>query len=174
MNVINTDISQEFPISFAPRISVEQVEEGNELAPKFDANGCLPCITRHAETGEILMFAFMNDEALKLTLATRLAHYWSRSRQRLWKKVESSGMVQNVQRILIDDDQDCVILEVTLIQPTIGGEEASCHVGYRSCFYREILLPTKPGETPLLRFTESAKAFDPSAVYGDIPNPTRL
>lgn len=167
-------MTQQTTISFARRASVEQVEEGNELAPKFDTNGCLPCITRHAETGEILMFAFMNDEALKLTITTGLAHYWSRSRQKLWKKGESSGMFQKVQRILIDDDQDCVILEVTLTQPTIGGEEASCHVGYRSCFYREIQLPPTPGETPLLRFTESEKTFDPSAVYGDIPNPTRL
>ena len=174
MNVINTVISQEFLISFAPRISVEQVEEGNELAPKFDANGCLPCITRHADTGAILMFAFMNDEALKLSITTGLAHYWSRSRRKLWKKGESSGMFQNVQRILMDDDQDCVILEVTLTQPTIGGEEASCPGRYRRCFYREIQLPPTPGATPLLPLTQSAKAFDPGAVYGDIPNPTRL
>jgi phosphoribosyl-AMP cyclohydrolase len=161
-------------ISFAPRTSVEQVEEGHDLAPKFDSNGCLPCITRHAENGEILMFAFMNDEALKLTITTGLAHYWSRSRQKLWKKGESSGMFQKIQRILIDDDQDCVIIEVTLTQPSIGSEEASCHVGYRSCFYREILASTTPGETPRLSFIEKAKAFDPLAVYGDIPNPTQL
>jgi phosphoribosyl-AMP cyclohydrolase len=161
-------------LPFATRTSIKQVEEGNELAPKFDASGCLPCITRHADTGEILMFAFMNHEALQLTLATRLAHYWSRSRQQLWKKGESSGMFQNIQRILIDDDQDCVILEVTLTQPTIGGEEASCHVGYRSCFYREIQLPPTPRETPRLQFIEKEKSFDPIAVYGDIPNPTQL
>jgi len=161
-------------ISFAPRTSVEEVEEGTRLAPKFDSNGCLPCITRHAETGEILMFAFMNDEALKLTITTGLAHYWSRSRQKLWKKGESSGMFQKIQRILIDDDQDCVIIEVTLSQPAIGGAEASCHVGYRSCFYREILAPKNPDETPRLSFIEKEKAFDPLAVYGDIPNPTQL
>jgi phosphoribosyl-AMP cyclohydrolase len=161
-------------IIFAPRTSVEQVEEGTQLAPKFDSNGCLPCITRHAETGEILMFAFMNEEALKLTISTRLAHYWSRSRQQLWKKGETSGMLQIVHRILIDDDQDCVIIDVSLTQPTIGGEEASCHVGYRSCFYREILPPASPGESPRLGFIEKQKAFDPLAVYGDIPNPTQL
>jgi phosphoribosyl-AMP cyclohydrolase len=161
-------------ISFAPRTSVEQVEEGHDLAPKFDSNGCLPCITRHAETGEILMFAFMNDEALKLTITTGFAHYWSRSRQKLWKKGESSGMFQKIQRILIDDDQDCVIIEVTLTQPSIGGEEASCHVGYRSCFYREILPPASSGESPRLNFIEKEKAFDPIAVYGNIPNPTQL
>lgn len=102
---------------FAPRTSVEQVEEGDELAPKFDEKGCIPCITMHAETREVLMFAFMNAEALRLTVGTGLAHYWSRFRQQLWKKGESSGMFQNVQRMLIDDDQDCVILEVTLTPP---------------------------------------------------------
>jgi phosphoribosyl-AMP cyclohydrolase len=161
-------------ITFSPRISVKQVEEGNELAPKFDADGCLPCITRHALTGEILMFAYMNEEAFKLTITTHHAHYWSRSRRKLWKKGESSGMLQIVHRMLIDDDQDCVILDVSLTRPTIGGEEASCHVGYRSCFYREILPPASPGETPHLGFIEKQKAFDPLAVYGDIPNPTRL
>jgi len=160
--------------SFSPRTSVEQVEEGEELAPKFDENGTLPCITRHAESGEILMFAFMNDEALRLTIDTGLAHYWSRSRQKLWKKGETSGMRQMVQRMLIDDDQDCLILEVTLTRPDAGGDEASCHVGYRSCFYREIVPAKAPGESPRLLFIEEKKAFDPEAVYGDTPNPTRL
>lgn len=159
---------------FSPRTSIVQVEEGTELAPKFDANGCLPCITLHAETRDVLMFAFMNDEAVKLTITTGLAHYWSRSRQKLWKKGETSGMFQRVQRMLIDDDQDCVVIEVSLDPPKDGGAEASCHVGYRSCFYREILPPTAPGETPRLSFIEKEKSFDPLAVYGDIPNPTQL
>jgi len=157
---------------FAERTSVEQVEEGTEFAPKFDQNGVIPCVTQHAETREILMFAFMNEEALRLTIDTWLAHYWSRSRQKLWKKGETSGMTQEVQRILIDDDQDCVIIEVLLTTPDAGGDEASCHVGYRSCFYREI---TGSGNDQLaLRFIESEKAFDPEAVYGDTPNPTQL
>lgn len=163
--------SPKSPWNFAPRTSIEQVEEGEELAPKFDEKGTLPCITRHAGSGEILMFAFMNEEALRLTIDTRLAHYWSRSRQKLWKKGETSGMRQMVQRILIDDDQDCLVLEVTLSRPDAGGEEASCHVGYRSCFYREIV----PGDTgPKLNFIEEEKSFDPEAVYGDTPNPTQL
>ncbi len=161
-------------IIFAPRISVEQVEEGNQLAPKFDSAGTIPCITRHADTSEILMFAFMNAEALKLTISTKLAHYWSRSRQQLWKKGETSGMYQHVKRILIDDDQDCIILDVTLAQPSMGGKEASCHVGYRSCFYREIIPATTPGDQPTLKFIEDEKSFDPLAVYGDTPNPTQL
>lgn len=159
---------------FAPRESVEQVEEGKLLAPKFDDHGVIPCVTMHAETREVLMFAFMNPDALALTIETGLAHYWSRSRQKLWKKGESSGMFQKVQRMLIDDDQDCVIIEVTLTQPAAGGAEASCHVGYRSCFYREIPVG-KTSDTPLeLDFIEAEKSFDPKAVYGDAPNPTRL
>lgn len=160
-------------MNFAKRESVEQVEEGSELAPKFDENGLIPCVTQHAETKEILMFAFMNAEALEATLNSGLAHYWSRSRQKLWKKGESSGMTQKVERALIDDDQDCVILEVSLAAPSAGGDEASCHVGYRSCFYRSVELGEGEGQRSL-KFIEEEKAFDPKAVYGDAPNPTQL
>lgn len=161
-------------IPFASRTSVEQVEESAQLAPKFDEKGCIPCITTHAETREVLMFAFMNAEALRLTISSSLAHYWSRSRQKLWKKGETSGMFQHVQRILIDDDQDCVILEVTLTPPSIGGNEASCHVGYRSCFYREIPLQPEQDSDLKLRFIENEKSFDPNTVYEGTPNPTQL
>ncbi|MEM1297569.1 MAG: phosphoribosyl-AMP cyclohydrolase [Verrucomicrobiota bacterium] len=161
-------------IPFAPRTSVAQVEEGDQLAPKFDDNGCIPCITTHAETREVLMFAFMNAEALRLTISTGLAHYWSRSRQKLWKKGETSGMFQHVQRMLIDDDQDCVILEVTLTPPDIGGDEASCHVGYRSCFYRAVPLKPESGDAVQLQFIEGGKSFDPAKVYEGTPNPTQL
>ena len=160
-------------VTFASRISVEQVEESDQLAPKFDDNGCIPCVTVHAVTKEILMFAFMNSEALKLSISTGLAHYWSRSREKLWKKGETSGMFQNIKRILIDDDQDCVVIEVTLTPPSTGGKEASCHVGYRSCFYRAI--PVKPDTADVkLEFVEEDKSFDPDNVYQGIPNPTRL
>jgi len=160
-------------VTFASRISVEQVEESDQLAPKFDDNGCIPCVTVHAETKEILMFAFMNSEALKLSISTGLAHYWSRSREKLWKKGETSGMFQNIKRILIDDDQDCVVIEVTLTPPSTGGKEASCHVGYRSCFYRAI--PVKPDTADVkLEFVEEDKSFDPDNVYQGIPNPTSL
>lgn len=158
---------------FATRESVEQVEEGDLLAPKFDANGVIPCVTLHAETKEVLMFAFMNEEALTLTIETGLAHYWSRSRQKLWKKGESSGMFQEIRRMLIDDDQDCVVIEVDLTEPTVGGQEASCHVGYRSCFYREVPIGSA-GSAVRLHFVEEEKSFDPNAVYGDAPNPTQL
>jgi phosphoribosyl-AMP cyclohydrolase len=157
--------------NLASRKSIEQVEEGKDLAPKFSENNTLPCITQHAETGEILMFAYMNEEALRLTIENRLAHYWSRSRQKLWFKGETSGMYQQVQQILIDDDQDCVIIRVTLTPPTVGGNEASCHVGYRSCFYREIQI----GESgPQLQFIDGEKAFNPKTVYEGTENPTKL
>ena len=161
-------------IHFASRISVEQVEESDQLAPKFDDNGCIPCITVHAETKEILMFAFMNSEALKLSISTGLAHYWSRSREKLWKKGETSGMFQIIKRILIDDDQDCVVIEVTLTPPSTGGKEASCHVGYRSCFYRAIPVKPDSADDIKLEFVEEDKSFDPDNVYQGIPNPTRL
>lgn len=152
---------------FAKRISIEQVEEGNELAPKFDAEGLLPCVTTAADTGEVLMLGYMNEEALKRTIATGEAHYYSRSRKVLWHKGATSGLVQKVVELRIDDDQDAVWLRVR-----IPGD-ASCHVGYRSCFYRSV--PTGNGETPVaLTFEETEKTFDPKAVYGDAPNPTIL
>ncbi len=119
------------------------------------------------------MFAFMNQEALALTIESGRAHYWSRSRQTLWKKGESSGMFQHVKRMLIDDDQDCIVIEVELTQPTVGGQEASRHVGYHSCFYREVSVGNVEGAVRL-KFIEEGKVFDPVAVYGDAPNPTQL
>ena len=171
-NTTEDTLSSKIP--FVDRVSVVQVEEGDKLAPKFDEKNCIPCITTHADTGEILMFAFMNAEALRLTIDTGLAHYWSRSRQKLWKKGETSGMFQHVQNILIDDDQDCVIIKVTLTPPSIGGNEASCHVGYRSCFYREIPLKPSSSDDVKLKFVEEEKSFDAEAVYEGTPNPTQL
>ena len=155
--------------AFAQRLSVEQVEEGSELAPKFDQDGLLPVVTTDAETGDVLMLGYMNADALKKTIETGEAHYWSRSRQVLWHKGATSGLVQKVADIRIDDDQDAVWLKVH-----VGGSGASCHVGYRSCFYRSI--PTGAQPTPGLKLTyrETEKTFDPQEVYGDAPNPTQL
>lgn len=154
---------------FAKRISVEQVEEGNELAPKFDAEGLLPCVTTAAETGEVLMLGYMNEEALKRTIATGEAHYYSRSRKVLWHKGATSGLVQKVVELRIDDDQDAVWLRVSVVG------DASCHVGYRSCFYRSVPTGGADGDKPVqLTFEETDKTFDPKAVYGDAPNPTIL
>jgi phosphoribosyl-AMP cyclohydrolase len=154
-------------IRFFPRESVEQVEEGAELAPKFDKDGLIPCITTAAGTGEVLMLGYMNEEALKKTIVTGEAHYWSRSRNVLWHKGASSGLVQKVVELRVDDDQDAIWLRVE-----IPGD-ASCHVGYRSCFYRS--MPVGPGDFQrALRFEEKEKTFDPKKVYGDAPNPTKL
>jgi phosphoribosyl-AMP cyclohydrolase len=152
-------------MDFAPRRSIEQVEEGTELAPKFDADGLIPAVTTDFETGELLMQGYMNAEALRRTIETGEAHYFSRSRGALWHKGATSGLVQSVRELLIDDDQDCVWLRVDVA----GG--ASCHVGYRSCFYRKI--PLGNASAPL-EFTDTEKVFDPIAVYGDAPNPTKL
>jgi phosphoribosyl-AMP cyclohydrolase len=156
-------------ISFSERISVEQVEEGHDLAPKFDADGLMPVVTTDAGTGDVLMLGYMNAEALEKTIETGEAHYWSRSRQTLWHKGATSGLVQKVVDLRIDDDQDAVWLKVE-----VAGSGASCHVGYRSCFYRSV--PTGKAPTPDLRlqYREEEKTFDPKDVYGDAPNPTQL
>ena len=153
---------------FGLRTSVEQVEEGRELAPKFDPQGLIPCVTTDHASGEVLMVAVMNREALERTIATGEAHYWSRSRRQLWHKGATSGLVQKVVEMRIDDDQDCVWLRVEIA----GG--ASCHVGYRSCFYRRVPVGAQRSAGTALEFTEQAKVFDPKAVYGDAPNPTQL
>ena len=153
--------------TFRPRLSVEQVEEGTELAPKFDSHGILPVVTTDAATGEVLMLGYMNDEALAKTIETGQAHYWSRSRQCLWHKGATSGLVQTVVEMRIDDDQDSIWLRVEIE----GG--ASCHVGYRSCFYRSVPLGGEAGSV-VLTLVEQIKTFDPRTVYGDAPNPTRL
>lgn len=154
---------------FSKRISVEQVEEGFDLAPKFDADGLVVCVTTDAANGDVLMVGYMNAEALKLTIETGEAHYWSRSRKLLWHKGASSGLVQKVVDLRIDDDQDAVWIKVE-----VAGSGASCHVGYMSCFYRSV--PTGAAVSPELRleYKEAEKTFDPLEVYGDVPNPTQL
>lgn len=154
-------------LAFARRVTIEQVEEGHELAPKFDEHGLIPCVTTAAGSGEVLMLGYMNEEALRKTILSGEAHYYSRSRKTLWHKGASSGLVQRVVEMRIDDDQDAVWLRVE-----IPGD-ASCHVGYRSCFYREVPVGASKAGAPL-EFRESAKVFDPKAVYGDAPNPTIL
>lgn len=153
---------------FQARTSIEQVEEGHELAPKFDDDGLIPVVTTDFETGELLMHGYMNAEALAKTIETGEAHYWSRSRRTLWHKGATSGLTQRVAELRIDDDQDAVWLRVK-----VDGNGASCHVGYRSCFYRSV--PTGSAEGPLtLQYEETEKVFDPEDVYGDAPNPTKL
>ncbi len=160
-------------LCFAERQSVEQVEHGLSFAPKFDANGLIPAIVMDSETRSVLMLGYMNAEAVKLTLASRQAHFWSRSREQLWRKGEHSGFTQRVEKILVDDDQDALIVEVKLDGP------GSCHVGYKSCFYRQIELDAlarsaEENSPPLLSFVENSLSFDADAVYAGLPNPTKL
>ena len=154
-------------IKFEERKTIEQVEESTELAPKFDQDGLIPVVTTDFNSGEVLMQGYMNEEAFKKTISLGEAVYYSRSRKTLWHKGKTSGLFQKIKEIRIDDDQDCVWLRVDVQ----GG--ASCHVGYRSCFYRSIPFGDKSGST-VLKFEEKEKVFDPKEVYGDAPNPTKL
>lgn len=153
---------------FGPRLSVEDVEEGRILAPKFDRDGLIPVVTTDAASGEVLMMGVMNADALLATLRTGQAWYWSRSRERLWHKGATSGLIQNVVEVRIDDDQDSVWLKVS-----VAGLRASCHVGYRSCFFRAV--PMDQEMRPFkLDYVETSKVFDPLLIYGNSPNPTQL
>ena len=154
-------------VNFEKRKTIEQVEESTELAPKFDQDGLIPVVTTDFSSGEVLMQGYMNEEALKKTISLGEAVYYSRSRQTIWHKGKTSGLVQTVKEIRIDDDQDCVWLRVDVQ----GG--ASCHVGYRSCFYRSVPFGEN-SHTTILKFEEKEKVFDPKKVYGDAPNPTKL
>ena len=154
---------------FKKRHSIKEVEEGKFLAPKFDENGLIPVVATDFKTGDILMHGYMNYESLKKTIETKEAHYWSRSRGKIWHKGQVSGFVQKVKEIRIDDDQDSIWLSVDI------GNGASCHVGYRSCFYRSIPLGKIKNEEELeMEFKEKKKIFDPKKVYKDEPNPTKL
>ena len=154
---------------FKKRDNIKEVEEGKYLSPKFDKNGLIPVITTDFHTGDILMHGYMNDEALKKTIETKEAHYWSRSKKKMWHKGQVSGFIQKVKEIRIDDDQDSVWLSVDI------GNGSSCHVGYRSCFYRSIPLGKIKDEEKLeIKFKETEKTFDPKKVYKDEPSPTKL
>ena len=121
-------------INFEQRKTIEQVEESTELAPKFDRDGLIPVVTTDFNSGEVLMQGYMNEEAFKKTISLGEAVYYSRSRETLWHKGKTSGLVQKIKEIRIDDDQDSVWILVDI------ANGASCHVGYRSCFYRSIPL----------------------------------
>lgn len=118
---------------FAPRGTKQDLEEGALLAPKFDRDGLIVCVTTEKASGDILMVAYMNEEALRLTLETGIAHYWSRSRNELWRKGDTSGQVQTVVEMRTDCDQDAIQIVVEA-----GGDGKACHTGRRSCFYRKV------------------------------------
>ena len=153
---------------FNERKSIHQVEESNEFAPKFDQNGLIVVTTVDVSNDQILMTGYMNKAALEKTIATKEAYYFSRSHQSIWHKGATSGFVQKVREILIDDDQDALYMRVEI--PKNG---ASCHVGYKSCFYRKIKLEDNQNNVELEDLGHK-KVFDPKKVYGDAPNPTKL
>lgn len=131
----------------------KEIEEGLQFTPRFDANGLITAIAQDARTGEVLMVAYMNQEALNLTIQTGNAVYYSRSRKKLWKKGEESGHTQKVRRILTDCDQDCLLLKVEV-------DQGQCHVGYQSCFYRAL----KKGTADQLEVI-AQKVYDPATTY---------
>lgn len=138
---------------FSKRINKEQIELGAELAPKFNSDGLIPCITVDAESKEVLMFAWMNEEALLMTIESGKATYFSRSRDKIWVKGESSGLTQHVEEILVDCDQDVIQLRV-MVQG-----EGTCHQGYRSCFYRAVENKNS------LKFVIKERSFNPEEKY---------
>ena len=139
------------PYVFAERGSTAEVEEGSAFAPKFDADGLLTCVTVDAASGEILMVAHMNAEALARTIESGEAWYFSRSRRRLWRKGESSGHVQRVTEMRVDCDQDAVVIKVEQAGP------GACHTGRRSCFYRAVPLGKAPDGSLALAFRDAAR-----------------
>ena len=154
---------------FEKRKNIEQVEESTDLAPKFGSDGLIPVVTTDFKSGEVLMQGYMNEEAFARTIKLGEAIYYSRSRKSLWHKGKTSGFIQKIKEIRIDDDQDCVWLRVEVV----GG--ASCHVGYRSCFYRSVPFGKSVNKPKInLEFKEKKKVFDPKKIYKNIPNPTKL
>jgi phosphoribosyl-AMP cyclohydrolase len=133
---------------FPEPASRDALEKGVELTPRFDSNGLITAVAQDSATGDILMLAHMNAEALKKTIETGQAHYYSRSRNQLWLKGETSGQIQTVVELRTDCDQDAILLKVK-----VGGDGGACHVGYRSCFYR--LLEKTPDGGFRLTITES-------------------
>lgn len=144
--------------TFPPPGAAAELEEGVRLTPKFDANGLVTCVTTDAASGDVLMVAHMNAEALAKTVATSEAWYFSRSRRALWRKGETSGHIQRVVEIRVDCDQDAVWLKVEQVA-------GACHTGRHSCFYRAVPLGQKGG--PLKLEFRDERVFDPKAVYRD-------
>ncbi len=145
---------------FASRDDRKAVEQGTALAPKFDRDGLIPCVATDHESGVVLMVAYMNAEALAKTIELGEAVYFSRSRQELWHKGQTSGNVQKVRELRVDCDQDCVWIRVE----QVGG--AACHTGYKSCFYRKFPVGADFGGGASLELDGGEKMFDPEKVYG--------
>jgi len=139
--------------------STMDLEEGSDFLPNFNQDGLLPVIVIDHQTNQVLMFAYTNAEALHLTLSTKQAHFYSRSRKKIWQKGEQSGNVQLVKQVYVDCDQDTLIFAVEQIG------QAACHTGRRSCFYRVLEYePNNPTQTRL-KIIDNHKFFDPQEVY---------
>lgn len=138
-------MTQQPPASFASRGSTDAIEHGETFQPKFDADGLIAAIVTDAATGEVLMFAWMNGDALAASISTRQAHFWSRSRAKLWRKGEDSGNVLMIEDMCTDCDQDALLVRVR-----VSGKGVACHTGARSCFYRKLTLgAATPAGSPL-------------------------
>jgi phosphoribosyl-AMP cyclohydrolase len=146
-------------IPFSARGSADEIEEGLAFAPKFDVDGLITCVATDAHSGDVLMVAHMNIEALQKTITSGEAWYFSRSRKTLWRKGESSGHVQRVVEMRVDCDQDAIWIKVEQEGP------GACHTGRRSCFYRAV--PVRTGGAVTLEFRDAEKSFDPEKVYGE-------
>ena len=137
---------------------INDIEEGLDFQPRFDASGLVTCVATDAGTGEVLMVAHMNETALRATLRTGVVHYWSRSRGALWRKGDTSGQTQTLVEMRVDCDQDAFLAFVT-----VAGDGGACHTGRRSCFYRKV----DAGEGGArLSFVDAEKVFDPAKVHG--------
>lgn len=144
---------------FALPADEHELEEGLALTPRFGADGLVAAIVVDDASSDVVMFAWMNAEALRLTIETGEGWYWSRSRGRLWHKGETSGQIQSVREIRVDCDQDAILLRVST-----AGDGANCHTGRKSCFYRRVV-PAAAGTTTALEFTGDEPLFDPKEVY---------
>jgi phosphoribosyl-AMP cyclohydrolase len=148
------------PLSFdQPSADKTELEGAGAFTPRFDQNGLVTAVVTDVRDGELLMVAHMDAEALALTVETGIAHYYSRSRAKIWKKGESSGNLQTVHELRTDCDQDAVWLKVS-----VGGHDATCHTGRRSCFYRTV---TQSDGRAVLEITDDQRHFDPAVVYSD-------
>ena len=148
------------PNRFAPRSSTEQIEEGRVFSPKFDEQGLIPAIVADVWSGEVLMFAYMNEEALALSIERGEAWFYSRSRKKLWKKGETSGHTLRILELRVDCDQDVLLIRVE------QDAKGVCHTGRASCFYRAVTLREPAGHTLVLTPRDAEKVFDPAQVYG--------
>ena len=146
------------PTFKAPSGDKSALEGGPDFTPKFDDKGLITAVVTDAADNELLMVAHMNAEALALTLETGIAHYFSRSRNKIWKKGETSGNLQTVREIRTDCDQDAIWLKVS-----VAGHDATCHTGRRSCFYRTVEMGS---DSPTVTIVDSHQLFDPHTVYG--------